>query len=609
VAPADVDSGSDASRQQLEWVRQGVSFSGRERHCCFLNLRDGSFADISAVTGLDLPDDGRGVGRVDWDGDGDVDLWIANRNGPQLRFLRNDFSAGHHYLALRLEGRTSNRDAIGARVELVVPGPPSSRQVRTVRAGDGYLSQSSKWVHFGLGSAEQIQRVSIRWPSGKTETLTGIEVDRRYRLVEGTGRAVPVGAPRRTSKLVAQSLAAPATSDQGQILLAASCPLPDLAYKTFAGELRRVPRSGQRPLLIHLWASWCRPCLAELSSFAREAHRLHGAVDVLALSVDAIDDRPGSKEDAEALLTKLAIPFPAGLATADMLEKLQLVHNHLFDVHRAMPVPTSFLVQPGQGLAAIYKGPVDVERIVRDVALLDRRGDVRRTAALPLRGHWLARQRPIHLLPLAWNLIQAGYLEDGIDYIARNRRILTGDREFAKLLALTGYELLERGELARAADQYRKAIAVNPKETVARLNLAVALIRMDKYDEARAQYRQALLDNPHDPRVHYTLAWLLATAPDPAVRSGDEAVRLAQRVIQMSGRHDALMLEVLAAAYAEAGKFDQAVSAARKAVGLLQEKGDAKGTQRVERQLDHYLRGEPFRDVHHPLPAASRPDA
>jgi len=418
--------------------------------------------------------------------------------------------------------------------------------------------------------------------------------------VEGTERAIPIENSRPTVQQVPTvPLAVPATSDKVQILLANSFPLPDLTYETFEGAHRRVPLSGQRPLLINLWASWCRPCLVELSTFEQDADRLLGAVDVLALSVDEIDEideYSASKQDAKALLKKLGPSFPGGVATPEMLEKLQLVHNHLLDVHRPMPVPTSFLLQPGKGLAAIYKGPVDVEWILRDVELIEGNRKDRRTAALPLPGRWLAAQRPVHLLPFAWTLVKSGYVEEGLTFIERNLPKFAGDREYAKMLALTGYHLLEQKKFARAAEQYRKSIAVDPKGIVARLNLAVALIRVEKYDLALAEYRQVLLDNPNEPKVYYTLAWLLATAPDPAVRDGVEAVRLAERVVRMSGREDALMLEVLAAAYAEAGKFDQAVSTARKALGLLKQKNGPNGGEHIQKQLTHYLRGKPFRD-------------
>ncbi|MGY8649035.1 MAG: hypothetical protein ACKVLL_16970, partial [Verrucomicrobiales bacterium] len=89
-------------------MRRGRSYSGRERNCVFLNTAkpDERFANISATSGIDLPDDGRALVATDWDHDGDLDVWISNRNAPRLRFFRNDVPSEHHHLTLRLQGTT-----------------------------------------------------------------------------------------------------------------------------------------------------------------------------------------------------------------------------------------------------------------------------------------------------------------------------------------------------------------------------------------------------------------------------------------------------------------------------------------------------------------------
>ena len=78
----------------------------KERNCCYLNLGDRAtaFANISAATGVDFPDDGRSLVTVDWDQDGDLDIWLSNRNAPRLRFLRNDMPVGSHSLMVQLIG-------------------------------------------------------------------------------------------------------------------------------------------------------------------------------------------------------------------------------------------------------------------------------------------------------------------------------------------------------------------------------------------------------------------------------------------------------------------------------------------------------------------------
>src|SRR5437764_10086030 len=108
---------------------QGRSFSSHEKNCCFLNTGGERFATISAASGFDFPDDGRAIAIVDWDQDGYPDLWVSNRNAPRLRFLHNDHPHTNHFLALSLQGNgtTTNRDAIGARVEVVARGLQGKR--------------------------------------------------------------------------------------------------------------------------------------------------------------------------------------------------------------------------------------------------------------------------------------------------------------------------------------------------------------------------------------------------------------------------------------------------------------------------------------------------
>ena len=171
-------------------VQAGGSHSGHERNRAFLNTTEGRFADVSAISGLDFADDARAVAPVDWDHDGDLDLWLSNRTGPQVRLLRNDAANGTSSIALRLVGRSVNRDAIGSRVELFTAGSATPR-VRLLSAGNGFLAQGSKWVHFGLGDATEIDRVIVHWPGGEPETFDELRPDHRYRLVQGAGRCVP----------------------------------------------------------------------------------------------------------------------------------------------------------------------------------------------------------------------------------------------------------------------------------------------------------------------------------------------------------------------------------------------------------------------------------
>jgi hypothetical protein len=126
---------------------------------------------------------GRGLACGDFDRDGDVDLLMTTNYGAPLLF-RNDQAAGHRSLRFRLVGTTSNRDAIGATVQLFHEGVT---QTRMVKGGSSYLSQSELPVTFGVGRADRVDRVVVTWPAGKTEEVKNLAAGKAYDWVEGKG--------------------------------------------------------------------------------------------------------------------------------------------------------------------------------------------------------------------------------------------------------------------------------------------------------------------------------------------------------------------------------------------------------------------------------------
>src|SRR5206468_11716395 len=121
--------------------------------------------------------------------DGDVDVVINTVNDyPQL--LRCDSKLGNHWIKVRTIGTKSNRSGIGARLTCVTQIPGESkphRQIDEVRSGGGYFSQSDLRVHFGLGKAEKVDLLEIRWPSGQIDTLKDIKANQVIYVKEGAG--------------------------------------------------------------------------------------------------------------------------------------------------------------------------------------------------------------------------------------------------------------------------------------------------------------------------------------------------------------------------------------------------------------------------------------
>jgi hypothetical protein len=128
---------------------------------------------------------GRGAAFGDLDDDGDLDIVINHKDGPPA-LLRNDTPSGHHWLRLRLVGTRSNRDAIGASVQIEAGGRTLHRQRK---GGTSLESSHDPRILVGLGPATEAARVTVRWPSGATSTLERLKADRTYEIVEPPARA------------------------------------------------------------------------------------------------------------------------------------------------------------------------------------------------------------------------------------------------------------------------------------------------------------------------------------------------------------------------------------------------------------------------------------
>src|SRR5207248_1313404 len=118
-----------------------------------------------------------------FDGDGNLDLFLKSRLGPQVRAFRNAWGTGRNAIAFELQGTRSNRDAIGTRVEVECAGRLT---VKMLQAGSGYLSQHTKRLHFGLGDSSEARRNRIRWPSGIIQVFENLPAGFRYRILEGS---------------------------------------------------------------------------------------------------------------------------------------------------------------------------------------------------------------------------------------------------------------------------------------------------------------------------------------------------------------------------------------------------------------------------------------
>lgn len=234
-----------------------LSLSGKERNHLFWNRSGERFDDISAVSGLDHAGDARVSALFDFDHDGWLDVAIANSNAPKLVLFRNEIGAmgaRGRSIVIELEGGNhspeprpgwSNRDGIGARIRVFIGDDVI---VREYRAGEGFAGQNSPRILIGIGAREAVDRVEVRWPSGRVQETREVAAGTLLRFSE-TEEAGASGVTRTAYRPVGsfpRPLPKPATANQALLAELASGAGPN-ALRVFTSM-----------------ASWCEACREEL---------------------------------------------------------------------------------------------------------------------------------------------------------------------------------------------------------------------------------------------------------------------------------------------------------------------------------------------------------
>ena len=127
--------------------------------------------------------------------------------------------------------------------------------VKTLRAGERFLSQSSKWLYFGISQRARIDRVVDHRPGGSREKFAGARAGGRCRIVQGSGTTELWTAPNRAVDLTPSELSTPTNSDQLQAALAGRVPMSLVPYQDFEGKQHEPVGDAGRPVLLNLWAS------------------------------------------------------------------------------------------------------------------------------------------------------------------------------------------------------------------------------------------------------------------------------------------------------------------------------------------------------------------
>jgi len=529
-----------------ELIRADGTWSGYERNVFYANNRGGTFSDVSAVIGLDFIEDSRSFALADFDHDGRLEIFLKNRNAPQVRILKNIVNDLPPSIAFRLEGKKSNRDAIGA---TVTTDTGTTRQTRMVEAGSGYLSQHSKEIFFGLGDAKQNISAEIRWPSGLVQQLRDLPINHRVWAKEGSEPA-RIEPFKRTSERKFAASDSPSEQEPLPTIvetwLLSPFPAPDFRFLDLGGRNRTLSSLRGKPLLLTLSSPESPDDPRNLQTLGK----FHARWEAAGLQILDVNVNPGTGYPATTfMLDRKAGSPPMLRGSEDVAAIYNIVFSQIFDRHRDLILPTSFLIDANGDIVKVYQGPINPEHVEKDFRSIPTTDAERLSRALPFptAGHTLEFGR--NYLSFGALFYQRGYLDQaeasfqqafrddpssaealyGIGSVYLNQNKNAAAREaFERTVKLQanypetlpdawnnlGVIATREERIDEAIQNFQKALQLNPHSLPALDNLANAYRLQKRWDEARNVLERALEFAPEDPEANYSLGMIYAQSND-----------------------------------------------------------------------------------------------
>jgi Flp pilus assembly protein TadD/peroxiredoxin len=481
------------------------SIASRQRNVFLRNDGQGGFDDVSGAVGLDLDQDGRSFAVLDFDRDGDPDLVVmAARQAPQLRVFRNDFAPRGASLAIRLVGTESNRDAIGTRVTVETE---RLRRTRIVQAGSGFLSQHSKELLLGLGSSEQVRRLTVEWPSGRKQVFTDVPLRCRLHLVEGGAiEKEPFASPPTGGTKPATPAAGPPTATW----LYEPFPAPDFSLADVRGQTRSLTAIRGRPIVLLFWST--------------EVSGSRIALEALAAASSALAQRGvaalGIALDSAAELSKMRAASLGGLpviaANPELALSYAILNRHVFMNRQDLRLPTALLLDAAGMVVKVYRDHIDIPVILNDVAMIEAPPDLRLRRAVPFRGTFYSPPGLRNYLPYGRELLDQGLETAAVVAFERAAQA----NPSASTLYRLGTLLAKTGETGRARAAFERALALQPDLAEANNDLGTLLAQGGEIEAAINRFRAALASTPEYPDALNNLGYaLLLTGHDEEART------------------------------------------------------------------------------------------
>ncbi|HLK66002.1 MAG TPA: FG-GAP-like repeat-containing protein [Bryobacteraceae bacterium] len=540
VAKSPISAGERSEAYENGWnainqlIREDYSWNGREPNV-FYARRNGAYHDLSGVSGLDCALDSRAFAVTDLDGDGNLDILLKSRLGPQVKAFQNDCAGGRKAIGIRLVGTRSNRDAIGARVEV-------DGRMQFVQAGSGYVSQHTKVLYFGLGGSDLANLVRVQWPTGAHQEFRALTAGYLYEITEGS-----VGLRRQAFRGAAHKQTIPPPQGDNQTRshdtwLLEAVPLPDkrkgpgLLY-IGEGESPNVPAevvnlrkespdvAAGYALFRRYLLDWRTALVLPLVLLIDEQSRVHklyaNVPDAATLGADLKLMRDGNRRD-------LALPFHG--------DYLNLARRNYFKLGAAfywagypdlaLPYLEETVRQSPENdkaLNAIGQIHLDAGRfeaarpyLQKAVAVNPRLGEAWNnlggvdSGSGKLPAALANYQRAIDLLPkAAYPLVNAGEVQAELgDTAAATKlfqRAMEVDPSDAEAPNQLGMMAARANRNAEAKDWFQKAIALKRDHAGAINNLGVLYLQMGQTNDAVAAFEYGIKMVPKDELMYMNL--------------------------------------------------------------------------------------------------------
>jgi tetratricopeptide (TPR) repeat protein len=516
-------------------IRSDRTWSGFERNVLYLNNQDGTFTDVSGAMGLDFLEDGRSFALADFDRDGRLEVVLKNRNGPQLRYLKNVLPDLPPAISFRLTGKKSNRDAVGAKVTIETK---AGKQTQTVRCGSGFLAQHSKEIFFGLGEEKlSLVKATIVWPSGATQILQDLPANHRIWIEEGI-------APSRIEPF-AKPASQPANAEsipevlpqQVETWLLVPVLAPDFPLSSGAGAEETLAAKRGKPVLLH----FCSSSLPDSKTALKQLEEGHDSWSVAGLQLIVID--------VDASQPSKLYSFPLLKSSQDILAVYNLLFRQLFDRHRDMSIPLSFLIDAQGKIVKVYQGSLPIEKIESDFQSIPKNDAERLAKALPFAGWGQTYEFERNYLSLGFVYYERGYYPQSEQFFNQALHDDPGSAEalyglgsaylqqqktneardcFQKVVKLhaaypgtlpnawnnLGILSAREGNYDQAIDYFQAALKIDPQHSIALQNLGSAYRQKKDWPQAKAALDRALALNPDDPEANYILGMVYAQQND-----------------------------------------------------------------------------------------------